>query len=238
MTPISTNFMAALIGAIMSLLQAEAPVLKTNQKLYDEFESNVVMLSGVHVDVAQEGLLVSPQIDALLLATTNYAESRFRLPPGRGDCYETHEYRGVPSLRWPKGYVPKMRKVCPALGPMQVAQGNRFVVGEWAEVTELLPGIQHTPLTLEQMEDPRTNITLSYGILNHWKNSCPNKGSVASAASWLTAYRWGRCTPQHWDKRYFDAEAKLRCERLDKMVERIQAEGIKLDMPEGWTCTG
>lgn len=235
MTP---TLMAALISAVMSLLTTEAPVLRTNQALHDQFRSNVTELTALHVDVAQEGLLVSPDVDAVLLASVNYAESRFRLPPGRGDCYETHPYRNVPSLRWPKGYVPKMKKVCPALGPMQVAQGNRFVVGEWSEVTELLPGIQKTPLTLEQMEDPRTNITLSYGILNHWKNACPNKKAVASAASWLTAYRWGKCTPQHWNKRYFDAEAKLRCARFDRMVEAIRAAGVEFAVPEGWSCMG
>lgn len=223
------NFTTALIGAVLGLLAAEDPTLPKSPDRWQSFQQSVTRLVPIHVATAAEGRLVNPEMDALILATINYAETRFRLPAPKGDCYRTHAYNGVPSGRWPKGYVPKMRWVCPAVGPLNIAQGNRFVVHEWPEIQELLPGVLDERLTVKDMEDITTNITLGYGIVDHWKNACPNKNAPASVASWLTAYRWGRCTPQHWNKRYFDDEARRRCERLERMAAHIRSAGVPLE---------
>lgn len=230
------SFASALVSAVLSLLMQEDPTLKRSPEQFAQWQKSVPELVDIHLLVTKKSTLVSPQVDALILATVNYAETRFRLPAPKGDCYKTHPYRGVPSLRWPKGYVPKMRTVCPAVGPMNVAQGNRFVVHEWPEVVELLPRIVKKKLSVKEMEQSRINIKLAYGILTHWKAVCPNKDKAASAASWLTAYRWGRCTPQHWNKRYFDGEAKRRCKRLAFMAAHIRQQGIAVVGPNNWSC--
>lgn len=223
------NLQTALASAVLELLAAESPRLDV-----EAWRPNVTELARIHVEVSKKDLLVSPDVDALILSTVNYAESRFRLPPGRGDCFLKHPLSGVPSGSWPKGYVPVMKRVCSAIGPMQIAEGNGRIVGHWEEIRALFP--DQTLFTADDLEDPRTNIQLAYGILHHWKDTCSNKGAPASTASWLTAYRWGRCTPQHWNKRFFDREAKTRCQRLERMASSIRARGVELDMPE-YSCT-
>lgn len=226
------NLVALLVSAVLELLNAEDPTMATRApERMAQFQASVKELVPIHVEVGRRGVLVSPAVDPLILASVNYAETRFRLPAPSGDCKRTHKYAGVPSLRWPKGYVPVMKWICPSVGPMNVAQDNRRVVGQWSEVVEVLPGIQETPLTSKDMEDLATNIKLAYGILHHWKNECRNRNEFASVASWLTAYRWGRCTPQHWNRRYFDGEAKRRCARIDAMIAHT-----KVPVPEGWSC--
>lgn len=221
------TFTAALAFAVLTLIAREDPTMRDRApETFAAFQQSVGKLVPLHIETAKPGHLVSPEMDALILASVNYAETRFRLPAPKGDCYRTHRYRGVPSMRWPKGYVPKMQWVCPAVGPMNIAQGNRLVVHEWPEVVSLLPGIVEERLTVKAMEQSATNIRLAYGILHHWKNACPNKGKPASVASWLTAYRWGRCTPQHWNKRHFDGEARVRCERIDTMADIMRQQGV------------
>ena len=229
------TFVEALTAAILALLMREDPRIAREPERQAKWLASVSQLTPLHAEVGARGLLVSPQVDALLTSSVNYAETRFRLPAPSGDCYQTHPYRNVPSLRWPRGYVPKMRWVCPSIGPMNVAQNNRFVVHTWPEVVTLIPGLSTERLTVEQMKNPKTNIQLGYGILAHWKSACPNKKAPAAPASWLTAYRWGRCTPQHHNKRYFDPEARKRCERVNFMIEHMKAN-TELSIPSGWSC--
>lgn len=233
------TFTEALAAAVIALLFHEDPSLQRKPQTMADWRNDVAELSQLHVEETQTGHLVSPHIDALLLATVNYAESRFRLPAPGGDCYWTHPFYGVPSRRWPPGYEPKLRRVCPAVGPMQIAQGNVRVLPTWIEIQKLFPSRdwEGDPLTRDELKtDNRMNIRAAYGILWHIKEECPHKNAPASAASWLTAYRWGRCTPQHHTKRYFDGEAKVRCARLDTMREFIEGSGVSVEAPSTWTC--
>lgn len=230
------TFVEALTAAVMALLIQEDVRIGKDAERHAKWEASVSQLANIHADVGSEGLLVNAHVDALLLSSVNYAETRFRLPAPSGDCYRTHPYRNVPSMRWPKGYVPKMRWVCPSIGPMNVARGNRFVVHEWPEVTGLLPQLTERRLTVDEMKEPKTNVQLAYGILNRWKSTCLNHDKPAAAASWLTAYRWGRCTPQHYNKRYFDREARRRCARAHFMIEHMR-KNTSLTLPPEWSCT-
>lgn len=234
------TFTEALAGAVVALLFAEDPSLERKPQTMADWRQDIAELAPVHVAEASQGVLVSPHVDALLLATVNYAESRFHLPAPGGDCYWTHPFLNVPSRQWPSGYEPKLTRVCPAVGPMQIAQGNVRVLPTWTEVQSLFKGRdwEETPLTRDELKsDIRMNVRAAYGILWHLKEECRLKGGYASAASWLTAYRWGRCTPEHYTKRYYDKEATLRCERLDTMRKFIENEGVAVEAPATWSCT-
>lgn len=235
------TFTEALIGAVIALLFQEDPSLERKPQTMADWRRDVSALVPVHVSVGARGELVSPHIDALLLATVNYAESRFHLPAPGGDCYWTHPFMHVPSGQWPNGYEPKLKRVCPAIGPMQIAQGNVRVLPTWNEVQQLFVdrNWSESPLTRDELKDDiRLNVSAAYGILWHLKEECPNRSEYASAASWLTAYRWGRCTPQHYTKRYYDKEAKLRCERLETMRAFIEERGVEVEAPHNWGCAG
>lgn len=235
------TFTQALAAAVIALLLEEDPSLQRKPETMRAWRDSVTELASYHVEVGASGHLVSPHVDALLLATVNYAESRFRLPAPGGDCFWTHRYYGVPSGSWPAGYEPKLTRVCPAVGPMQIAQGNVRVLPTWSEVQSLFVGRdwETEPLTRNELKaDSRMNVKAAYGILWHLKESCPNGTEPASAASWLTAYRWGRCTPQHYTKRYYDKEAKLRCKRFDTMRSFIENAEFAFEAPPSWSCTG
>lgn len=233
------TFAEALAAAVLALLFQEDPSLQRKPKTMEDWRTSVALLSELHVEEARAGHLISPHVDALLLATVNYAETRHRLPAPGGDCYWTHPFYGVPAGQWPPGYEPKLKRVCPAVGPMQIAQGNVRVIPTWPEVQELFQGRDwnELPLTRDELKtDNRLNVRSAYGILWHLKEECRHKTEYASAASWLTAYRWGRCTPQHYTKRYYDGEAKLRCERLETMRQVIESKGVVVEAPDGWQC--
>src|SRR3972149_5275224 len=97
------TFVQALASAVLALLFAEDPSLERKPETMADWRRDVAELSALHVEVGAQGILVNPHVDVLLLATVNYAESRFQLPAPGGDCFWTHEFYGVPSGQWPRG---------------------------------------------------------------------------------------------------------------------------------------
>lgn len=122
-------------------------------------------LAVAFVDVGRAGRIVSPKVDAALLAANAFYESRWWARGKDGDCSYTRGARPV--------------LVCSSVGPEQVSKGARWFLprfdASWRGVT------------VEQLREPRTNVRAGYAILRHWSLLC---GSPAKA---FAAYRRGSC---------------------------------------------
>lgn len=240
------GFIEALAATLLGFILLEAPNVRKNEELKQDFKADITTTVNMHVDVimSSPAVLVNTQTDVLILSAVTYRESRFRLPAPDGDCHMTHPYMKVPSGNWPKGYVPVLKNVCNAIGPQQLNRSGKTHLPPWAEIQALFPkrdwstaeGRKNDKLTEAQMRDPETNIRLSYGVLQHWKNECKQKdGSSAPVGVWFTAYRYGRC-PFHYktDKYYIDEEAKTRCELITKMADAFEPDVYAL--PPNYRC--
>lgn len=237
------TFLEVLTAVVLGFILREAPNVQRNEDLKQKFNQDIATTLAMEEKIS-DGRLFDKQTDVLLLAAVTYRESRFRLPPADGDCSHTHRLAKVPSGLWPKGYVPVMKLICNAVGPQQLNRGNTAHLPPWAEIQALFPerswrspeGRKLDKLTLDQLRDPETNIKLSYGVLEHWKNECRGKDGPAPAGVWFTAYRYGRC-PFHYktDKYHIDYEAKERCDLVSKMAAGLKDSGFSL--PSGFRCT-
>lgn len=238
------SFIEVLAATILSFILREAPNVQRHERLKQDFAQDIETVLVLH-DRVQDGRLVDEQTDMLILSAVTYRESRFRLPAPDGDCSMTHPLIKAPSGQWPAGYVPVMKQVCRAVGPQQLNRGNTAHLPPWPEIQKLFSerewstpeGRRKDRLTEAQLRDPETNIRLSYGILEHWKNECRHKDdSVAPVGVWFTAYRYGRC-PFHYktDKYYIDSEAKTRCELIQKMADGFDSSVYTL--PKEYRCT-
>lgn len=239
-----TSFLQVLTATILGFILREAPNVRKNEELTQDFKTDISSTTELHYGNAAAELLYDHQTDVLILSAITYRESRFRLPPADGDCMMWHRLIHVPSGDWPKGYVPVMKKVCRAVGPQQLNKGNTAHLPPWKEIQELFPGRDWSTaegrkkdkMTEEQLREPAINIRLSYGILAHWKNECRQKdGTDAPVGVWFTAYRQGRCPFLAKTGKYFiDEEAKTRCDLIQQM-----AAGFAKDMyalPASFRC--
>lgn len=212
------TFLKALVALLLGSILKEAPNVGRHDELKEQFSSNITTMVDVHARVA-DGTLVSRQFDVLLLSAVNYRENRMRLPAPEGDCHFRHRLSDVPTMQWPMGYKPQMKRVCKAVGPMQINKGNARNVVAWDEVRSAFPNRDWSSpkqkyFSLDELVESETNVRVSYAILKHWKNECRQKdGSDAPVGVWLTAYRYGKCPPlgKSSGRYYIDAEAKLRC---------------------------
>lgn len=126
-----------------------------NPNLHDGSDKNQAYLDGLrqmtqlYVEVGSEGRVSSPDVDAVLLATIGYEESRHRPKVEDGDCHL--------SLKGPP--------VCEAFGPMQVSRATPFVLrtiepDEWKGVT------------VKDLREPRRNVEAAYRLLRYWSDQC------------------------------------------------------------------
>lgn len=236
------TFLELLTTVVLGFILREAPNVQRNEALKQKFNQDIATTLAMEEQIS-DGRLFDKNTDVLLLAAVTYRESRFRLPPADGDCHHTHLLAKTPSRLWPSGYVPVMTLRCNAVGPQQLNRSNTTHLPPWPEIQRMYPGRDWASakgrakdkLTEVQLRDPETNIRLSYGILEHWKNECQDKDGPAPAGVWFTAYRYGRC-PFHYktDKYYIDHEAKERCELVAKMADGLKDSGFKL--PDDFRC--
>lgn len=213
-----TTLIQAITALLMGFIMREAPNVREGTPIYDEFQSSIETLVSNHSSLST-GALVDPQFDILLLSAVNYRESRMRLPAPDGDCKWGHKLDNLPSGSWPAGYEPKSKRVCNAIGPMQLNRGAGYQSGAWVEVRAAFPTD-----AVKDLRDIKTNTRLSYAILVHWKNTCRDRdGSEAPMGVWLTAYRRGSCPTVGKTRRYYvDHEAKIRCKMANDMAKDLQ----------------
>lgn len=216
-------FVQTLTPLVLAMILQEAPNVASNQRLRDDFEADIAQMISVHETVS-DGSLVDPGFDVLLLSAVNYKENRMRLPAPDGDCGLRHKYSSLPSGQWPVGYRPVAKMICNSAGPMQINKGSIYTLPIWPEIRHAFPergwynekagkltGVDQ--FTREELNDPTTNVRISYAILQHWKNECvSHKGETSPIGVWLTAYRYGKCPATNGRGEYYiDAEARRRC---------------------------
>lgn len=158
-----------LLAVMLAAASVETPGIATDAR-HARHRESIEQLAQLNEEVAQEGRLVSPEVDAALLAAVQHHESRMRTYVGDGDCRPVLDPRGEGWLR-----------ECRAVGPMQLAKG----VGQW--LPRMWPG-RWQPLTVEQLRIAPANVRAGYDVLVHWKRECGGAPGV-----WLQAYRMGRC---------------------------------------------
>lgn len=232
------TYLKALVALLLSSIVREAPNVGRDDALKASFNSSIETMVGIHAKVSNGGL-VSEDFDVLLLSAVNYRENRLKLPAPEGDCHYRHRLSDVPTAQWPLGYKPQMKRVCKAVGPMQINRGNARNIVEWEEVKWAFPdrdwsGPKNKYFSLAELEDPETNVRISYAILKHWKDECRQKdGSEAPVGVWLTAYRYGKCPPlsKGSGRYYIDEEAKLRCS-IAAHLARFLSEDKDANYPE------
>lgn len=231
-----TTLIQSITALLMGFIMREAPNVREGKPLYDEFQTSIGTLVPIHSVVAT-GLLVDPQYDVLLLSAVNYRESRMRLPSPEGDCRLGHRLSNVPSGSWPIGYKPEVKRVCNAVGPMQLNRGAGWQTEEWKEVRYAFSTEETGTRDLKDIE---TNVRLAYAILVHWKNTCRDRdGSDAPMGVWLTAYRRGSCPVSGKSRKYYvDREAKVRCKMANDMAKDLQGnDGVSYVGPVEVPCT-
>lgn len=232
-----------LVAVLLGFILKEDPNIGRHEKLQTQFNDDISQMVKFHMDVA-DGTLVSKDVDVLILSSVNYRENRMRLPAPSGDCHMEHRLQSVPSMKWPKGYVPVYKQVCHAVGPMQIAMATRNTIAGWPEVQAVFKervlaaeGFEERdfPFSKEEVEDPYTNVRLGYGNLAHWKAACLDRHGQAPVGVWLTAYRYGKCPAKQKNsgKYYIDDEAKKRCALISDMIKALPG----LDAPSSYACT-
>lgn len=269
-----TPFVQTLVAIMFGMIAREVPAIRQDPEgeRARAYRADIAKMAEIDEQVAAPGKLVNPRVDQVLLAAVRFYEARFRSAPADGDCsYVTPSLSYEQRVRHagPKGLVPawmvQPRRVCPAIGPMQISSGNRFLAPSFAEVRELfhkvrpwdvLVGQGHDPwtvgrverLSVEDLRDPLTNVRLGYALLWHWKVAAdlglPARETRATPPGvWLTAWGWGKLPGPHpRTVRYVDREGRQRCalatRLLAQLAEAAHAEGsgFRFEVPEGWYC--
>lgn len=238
------SFTSGLAAVLMSFILSEAPAIGRKPAELSKYVSDVNALVNLHDEIS-DGRLIDRNTDVLILSAVNYRESRLRNPSVDGDCHEQAIGIGAkPSAYWPKGFVPKYRMVCKAVGPMQINRGSAENLVLWPEVRKDFGVERGWPTTVEaerqllhetnlltetDLRDPKTNIRVAYDELAHWKTECRDKdGEAAPVGVWLAAYMYGHCPVRGRSGHFYvDSEAKKRCTLVNSLAEKLAAEGYK-----------
>lgn len=268
-----TPLLKALVALMFAMIARETPGFRKDPECERAvaFREDIAKMAEIDQKIGSQGLLVSPEVDPIILGGIRFYEARFRSAPSDGDCsyvYPTytweerrkHEVRGM----LPKAMV-EPKRVCPAIGPMQVSANNRFIAPAWPEVRSQFSGIKtwdtlvsqganiwkvgyEDKMTVDELRDPEMNVRMGYAFLMHWKAES-NRGLPARETrktppgSWITAWGWGKLSPANpRTVRYVDMEGKRRCEVITKLMEgleeasRVPGSGFSFRAPTGWYC--
>ena len=194
---------------LLAFLIHEAPVVAQRPKLLADWTTEIAAAVELDAKVAQDGLLVSPEVDAALLDAARWYEARLQSMPKDGDC------KLVPV---PKTNV--FKTVCSAVGALQVQAGALRAVLNTVE--GVAAGLPPDPFTVDEMRaSPELGVRAGYAGLLRWRKLCGG-----APARWLTAWGWGKCPK---GARTYDREAMRRCELT---VILLQSRG---QAPE-WKC--
>jgi len=151
-----------LFAALLTLALVETPNLKP--ETHSKYLAGMRAMTELYVAVGSAGELVSPDVDPLILAAIGYEESRHRPASKDGDCR----------------YDASAKEVrCWSVGPMQL---SRATAKWWRNVEP------ETPLTLEDLRHPETNVRVAYRMLRYWRDMCGGK-----VANWIGSWSAGKC---------------------------------------------
>jgi hypothetical protein len=181
-----------LIAAMIAIAGGE--VHNIDEPAQADYRAGVSELARINIEVGSQGLLVSPEVDAVLLTGIQFYESRFRPDAPDGDC------RMV-------GLGHTTRKICSVQGPMQLMKG--------AGKLPLFVGTRFEGMSNPELKKPANNIAAAYRALVYYKELCGGPPGV-----WVTAYGFGHCPKRslgkhstlHW-------EGARRCALITAMLE-------------------
>lgn len=264
------TFTEALVLIMWAMIVQEIPSWKGNldNKEAAEYREDIEHMVKIDAKVARPGYLVDPQVDRAILGGVRFYEARFQSEPSDGDCVlkrpKINKEKARAMRRKHGGLLPRWfvrpKRVCSAVGPMQIAKGNRSILPAWEEVRILFDGIKSwkqeveegtSPWKLEgasmaELRDPEFNVRFGYGTLWHWKNAC--RGAKADprdapVGAWLTAFGWGRCPPANWRSVvYVDREGRRRCEKITTIMTSLEelsqkpGSAFTFEVPDDWWC--
>ena len=198
-------------AAMIVYLTKEVPYIQEERG--KRWRDGIAALYAINARVAAEGALVSPEVDAAVLAAIQFHENRWRPAGPEGDCVTTGGLRFSGPSRGlkPVTVINTERTSCNSFGVMQLNKGapQQLVV-----MDQIWKGT-----TLKMLRDPETNVRAGYTFLKHYKQTC--KGTLGS---WLTAYGSGRCS------KGASGGAKLRCETITDLLKNSG------QLTSGWSC--
>lgn len=153
-----------LLPILIKLAHVESPFLdEAKNEKHKKYVEGASQMAALYVQVGNEGAVVSPDVDPLLLAAIGYEESRHQPNVRDGDCS-----------------YPMSGTVCNAIGPMQLSRSIPWVLAsiepEWKGKT------------IKDLRDPLTSVKGAYLLLKYWKAQC--KGSTDSL---LGNWSAGKC---------------------------------------------
>lgn len=222
------SYVKALVACMFALLYKEAPAIEHSAKpVYVQHREDVQALGSLFYETGSQGLLVSPDIDPLILASMSWEESRYRQHGDDGDPQFVggRMYCSKPgpcySTRTP------IVKVGQSVGPMQISRAAPSWVNLWEKIDPNEDLGSFHGLTVEQLRDPETNVSFSYMLLKKFKRECGG-----SPAVWIDSYGRGHCSPGH----HVGAKAKLRCKHVDVFIQQMQEKFPQFETPEGFQC--
>jgi hypothetical protein len=268
-----TPLMKALVALMFAMISRETPGFRKDPEgeKATAFKDDIAKMVEIDQKIAGQGLLVSPDVDPIILGGIRYYEARYRSRPNDGDCYFKYpEYsQEERRKREVNGMLPKHmvepKRVCPAVGPMQINKNNRFIAPAWPEVRQQFAGIKtwdalvaqgvsvwkvgyRDRLTVDELRDPEMNVRLGYSLLLHWKAESDkdlpkHETRKTPPGSWITAWGWGKLSPVNpRTVRYVDMEGKRRCEVITKLMRGLEEaslqpnSGFHYRVPTGWYC--
>jgi len=255
-----TPLMKALVALMFTMIANETPGFRQNpdSEKAVAFKEDIAKMAEIDQKIGSQGLLVSPEVDPIILGGIRFYEARYKSKPRDGDCH--FKVPNYSKAEWKKhavnGLLPahmvQPQKVCPAVGPMQISKNNRFIAPAWPEVRQQFSGIKNwdklagqgvdiwkvgyqDKLTVKEMRDPEINVRLGYSLLVHWKvesnKDLPeHEKRKTPPGAWITSWGWGRLSPvNHRTVRYVDMEGKRRCELVTKLMKGLEEKSKEPD---------
>lgn len=248
-----TPLIKAIILLMFTLIAKESPGLSKDPESEKAvaIKEDIAKMAWIDQKIGGQGLLVSPEVDPIILGGIRFYESRFKSIPRDGDCqfkYPTYSQEERKKIEV-NGLIPKNMmqgtRICAAVGPMQISRNTRFVSPAWPEVRQQFSGIKSwdtlvteginiwevgrkDQMTIEELRDPEMNVRLGYSYLLHWKNESNNNLSKNEKRStppgtWITSYGWGRVSPANpRTVRYVDHEGIRRCRLITNMMKDLE----------------
>jgi hypothetical protein len=263
----------ALVALMFAMIVRETPGFKKDPdcEKAQAYKNDIAQMVKIDQKVASQGKLISPEVDPIILGGIRFFEARYRSKPHDGDCrFVYRKYTWEERRKYEvNGLLPKSmvepKKVCPAIGPMQINKNNRFIAPAWEEVRQQFSGIKdwdklaaqgeniwrigyQDKMTMKELRDPELNVRLGYSFLLHWKAES-NKDLPAHEnrntppGAWITAWGWGKLSPPNARTvRYVDMEGKRRCKVITKLMEGLEKasqepnSNFTFRVPNGWYC--
>lgn len=154
-----------LILILTKLASIENPAVEDGTEKNAAYVAGLKQMAALYIEVGNEGRVVSPEVDPILLAAIGYEESRHKPASRDGDC----------------SYLPS-GTVCNAIGPMQVSRSTPGVLKN-------LDADEWRGTTIKDLREPRRNVEAAYRLLRYWSDECKGAPVDALLGNWSA----GKC---------------------------------------------